>query len=206
MKSRTAVDRRLGHARRVGPHVGDETDRCPPRRRPCLHIDPARCAWCAREEKPSFLAASCCRVLVVNGAAGFFFRFALLHLGDDERQGPRPRRPPLWHRPRVRARGLCPATLASAASKVWPFLAQSASMVQYSCGLNARISRSRSTMSRRATVWTRPADRPVLMLATAWDSPCIRPAGRECGAPAGHRPFGRRSCPACAAPPGWHPW
>jgi hypothetical protein len=28
-----------------------------------------------REEKPSFLAASCCRVLVVNGAAGFFLRF-----------------------------------------------------------------------------------------------------------------------------------
>jgi hypothetical protein len=27
-----------------------------------------------RDEKPSFLAASCCRVLVVNGAAGFFLR------------------------------------------------------------------------------------------------------------------------------------
>ena len=37
-------------------------------------------------------------------------------------------------------------------------------MLQYSCGVNARISRSRSTMSRSATVWTRPAERPVLML------------------------------------------
>ena len=35
-----------------------------------------------------------------------------------------------------------------------------ASRVQYSTGTNALISRSRSTMSRRATVCTRPAERP----------------------------------------------
>ena len=33
-------------------------------------------------------------------------------------------------------------------------------MVQYSTALNARISRSRSTMSRSATVYTRPALSP----------------------------------------------
>ena len=60
--------------------------------------------------------------------------------------------------------GLCPSILASAASNVWPPLAQSASMLQYSTGVNARIARSRSTMRRRATVCTRPADSPVRML------------------------------------------
>ena len=35
----------------------------------------------------------------------------------------------------------------------------SASTVQYSCGLNASISISRSVMSRSETDWTRPADR-----------------------------------------------
>ena len=37
---------------------------------------------------------------------------------------------------------------------------RSASMVQYSWGWKARISSSRSTTSRVATDWTRPADRP----------------------------------------------
>ena len=60
--------------------------------------------------------------------------------------------------------GLWPSTLTSEASKVCPLPSQSASMVQYSCGLKARISRSRSTSSRRATVWTRPAERPVLIV------------------------------------------
>ncbi len=35
-------------------------------------------------------------------------------------------------------------------------------MLQYSCGVNARISRSRSTMRRSATVCTRPAESPFL--------------------------------------------
>ena len=38
--------------------------------------------------------------------------------------------------------------------------ASRASRVQYSTGLNALISRSRSTIRRRATVCTRPAERP----------------------------------------------
>src|SRR6185437_11429039 len=40
------------------------------------------------------------------------------------------------------------------------FFSRCASTVQYSTGLNARISCSRSTMSRSATVCTRPADSP----------------------------------------------
>ncbi len=38
--------------------------------------------------------------------------------------------------------------------------ASSASSVQYSRAVKARISRSRSTTIRTATDWTRPADRP----------------------------------------------
>ncbi len=36
-----------------------------------------------------------------------------------------------------------------------------ASIVQYSCALNAEISSSRSTISRSAGLWTRPAERPA---------------------------------------------
>ena len=39
-------------------------------------------------------------------------------------------------------------------------VARIASIVQYSRAVNASISRSRSTTSRTATDWTRPADRP----------------------------------------------
>ena len=84
-----------------------------------------------REEKPSFLAASCCSVLVVNGAPGFFFRFRFSTLETTNGRG-------LTASTTARASasvwscGLWPPTLASAASKVWPSLAQSASMVQYS--------------------------------------------------------------------------
>ncbi|MBK6455002.1 MAG: hypothetical protein IPF87_02780 [Gemmatimonadetes bacterium] len=48
----------------------------------------------------------------------------------------------------------------SLAVKRCPPLASSAATDQYSCARNARISRSRSTMSRSATVCTRPADSP----------------------------------------------
>ena len=41
-----------------------------------------------------------------------------------------------------------------------PARSRSASSVQYSCAVNARISRSRSTTRRTATDCTRPADRP----------------------------------------------
>ena len=116
-----------------------------------------------RELKPSFLAASCCSVLVVNGAPGFFrrLRFSTLETTNGIC---RTASTTACASSAEWSCGLWPSTLASAASKVWPSLASSASMLQYSCGVKARISRSRSTMSRRATVCTRPADRPVLML------------------------------------------
>ncbi len=54
-----------------------------------------------------------------------------------------------------------PSILTSSAEKVVPSaVARLASSVQYSRAVNASISRSRSTTSRTATDWTRPADRP----------------------------------------------
>ncbi len=56
---------------------------------------------------------------------------------------------------------LLPSRLSRLAGKTggfWP--SRWASTVQYSSGTKALISRSRSQMSRRATDWTRPAERP----------------------------------------------
>ncbi|MNC90175.1 hypothetical protein D3C83_62400 [compost metagenome] len=53
-----------------------------------------------------------------------------------------------------------PSIWWSLAGNCWPFFSSIASIDQYSTGLNARISRSRSTISRSATVCTRPAERP----------------------------------------------
>ena len=116
-----------------------------------------------RELKPSFLAASCCTVLVVNGAAGRLLRRRFSTL-ETTKGRLRTASTTARASASLPSCGLWPSILASAASKVWPPVAQSASMVQYSCGLKARISRSRSTMSRSATVWTRPALRPVLIV------------------------------------------
>ncbi len=57
--------------------------------------------------------------------------------------------------------GFCPSIRTSSAEKSAPPGARRrASIVQYSTALKARISRSRSTTSRTATDWTRPADSP----------------------------------------------
>jgi hypothetical protein len=58
--------------------------------------------------------------------------------------------------------GFFPSTSKSRALKAWPSFTRSAPMLQYSSGLKARISRSRSTISRSATVCTRPAESPFL--------------------------------------------
>ena len=116
-----------------------------------------------RVEKPSFLAASCCRVLVVNGACSgrLRCRFSTLVTTNGS----------LASSPTIRSAssrvwicGLWPSIFLSSASNSWPSLAQRASMLQYSWAVNARISRSRSTISLSATVCTRPAESPVLML------------------------------------------
>ena len=116
-----------------------------------------------RDEKPSFLAASCWMVLVVNGAPGRLFRrrcSTLVTTNGRARTASTTARASasLW------SWGLWPSTLTSEASKVCPLPSHSASMVQYSCDLKARISRSRSTIRRSATVCTRPAESPVLMV------------------------------------------
>ena len=59
---------------------------------------------------------------------------------------------------------------------------RAAPQFQYSSGTNASISRSRSTMSRSATLWTRPADRPnasLLQTSAETSYPTIRSSTRR---------------------------
>ena len=56
--------------------------------------------------------------------------------------------------------GLPSMRTTSAAKRLPSTVERIASSVQYSWAVNASISRSRSTTSRTATDWTRPADRP----------------------------------------------
>ena len=112
-----------------------------------------------RELKPSFLAASCWMVLVVKGAAGFFLRCRFSTLVTTNGSF-RTASTTACASAAECSCGLCPPILARAALKVCPLLASSASMLQYSCGVKAWISRSRSTTRRSATDWTRPAERP----------------------------------------------
>ena len=58
--------------------------------------------------------------------------------------------------------GFLPSTWCSLAVNGVPSFSSAASIVQYSTGLNARISRSRSTIRRSATVCTRPAEMSLL--------------------------------------------
>ncbi len=110
--------------------------------------------------KRSLRDDSCCKVEVMNGATGKR-RFSRVETDCT-----------------VYAASSSAATTPLAASvepisAVWPltrarravspggfFAARSASMVQYSLARKARISRSRSTITRSATVCTRPAERP----------------------------------------------
>src|SRR5256886_705203 len=114
-------------------------------------------------EKPSCFAASCCSVLVRNG--GCAGRRRSPFSTDVTLKGSLSASVTI-----ARAlassliSGLWPSSLCSRAWNPWPSFSRSASMVQYSCGTNLRISSSRSQISRSATVCTRPADSPVLML------------------------------------------
>ena len=116
--------------------------------------------------KPSLRLASCWRVLVVNGGAGLRFDFLTatevttgLPAAIASRWVVAVSSSPIsgfW--PSIRTR----SAVNVAASGVAPCGARStASRVQYSRALKARISRSRSTTMRTATDWTRPAERPV---------------------------------------------
>ena len=111
--------------------------------------------------------ASCCIVEVMNGGAG---RRRVSRLRTESTAYSAPSRSAaiaparsaseIWMR-------FSPLSERSAALNVMGFLfaasarlARLASIVQYSSGTNAWISRSRSTMRRSATDWTRPADSP----------------------------------------------
>src|SRR5207249_2725792 len=107
---------------------------------------------CARRivtaaEYPSCLAASCCSVLVRNGG------------GAGRRRSPFSSAVTLkgslsasatiaWAVAASLISGLWPSSLCSLAWNPWPSFSRSASMVQYSCGTNLRISSSRSQISR----------------------------------------------------------
>ncbi len=114
-----------------------------------------------RAPKPNLRLASCCSVEVMNGAEGL----RLAGLASTART--------------VRSREVIAATAISASSAVARSnfssrlparltrravnscprgVASRAETVQYSRVLNASISISRSTISRSATDWTRPAD------------------------------------------------
>jgi len=111
--------------------------------------------------KPSLRLASCWRVLVVNGGDGLR-REAFVP--TESTTGRSPRRAVAWCSavsPSLMS-SVLPAIRTRAAVKVVPSaVASSASRVQYSRAVNARISRSRSTTIRTATDWTRPAERPL---------------------------------------------
>ena len=128
---------------------------------------PSYSCWAMRivtaAEKPSCFAASCCSVLVRNGGGAGRrrspFSTVVTRNGSLSASAATPRAVAS-----SLISGFCPSSLWSRASNCWPSFSRSASIVQYSCGTNWRISPSRSQISRSATVWTRPADSPVLML------------------------------------------
>ena len=114
-------------------------------------------------EKPSLRAASCCNVEVVKGAAGD--RRVSFFVTSDTTAGRFARSATIL----CAASSFLIASLSNDLPSILakrprncPSLLKVVSMLQYSWGLNFWISRSRSTIRRRATDWTRPADNPRL--------------------------------------------
>ena len=109
---------------------------------------------------PSFRLASCWSVLVVNGGAGLRLD---VRVASDSTTGDRARiaaacRSAVSPSPMST---VLPSIRTRSAVKVVPSaVASSASSVQYSFAVKARISRSRSTTIRTATDCTRPAESP----------------------------------------------
>src|SRR5436309_3376102 len=114
-------------------------------------------------EKPSCFAASCCSVLVRNGGGAGRRRspFSTVVTRNDSLRASATMASAAAA---SLISGLRPSSLWSRAWNGWPSFSRSASTVQYSCGTKPRISSSRSQMRRRATVCTRPAERPRLLL------------------------------------------
>ena len=133
--------------------------------------------------KPSLRLASCWSVDVVNGAAGDRFCVRVptfVTLGWRASMAAR-WRSAVASSPTSRAAPSIRTT--SAVNRSPAAVDRSASIVQYSRAVNASISRSRSTTSRTATDWTRPADRPPRTLRDEQraqrvaDEPVDDPAG-----------------------------
>ncbi len=133
-------------------------------------ISPASYNFCAavmvrRDEKYNLRAASCCRVLVVNGAAArrdvFFFSMAATWAAIGT--AIRDTIPSIWVRDAMVIFSIfCPSNCDNMALNADVSFSHPAVSDQYSTGLNASISRSRSTTSFTATDCTRPADFPKL--------------------------------------------
>ena len=108
----------------------------------------------------SLRLASCWRVEVVNGGAGdrFWVRTPILRTTGFASRSAATCRSAVASSETSSA---SPSIRTSSAANVSPAaVARIASIVQYSRAVKASISRSRSTTSRTATDWTRPADRP----------------------------------------------
>ena len=104
-------------------------------------------------EKPSLREASCCRVDVVNGAAGL--RFVGLVTSDFTVYSA-----PMQSVKKALASASVLKRLFSGALIVSPSTVNSPTTRKSATGWNPAISRSRSTMIRTATLWTRPALSP----------------------------------------------
>ena len=112
----------------------------------------------------SLRLASCCSDAVVNGAEGDLSLVDVL-MSETLKGFPLTRETTSSASCRVLSSFFSPFIPQNWASKrVFP-LWNAASISQYSSGMKASISSSRSTTSRVATLCTRPADRPFLTLA-----------------------------------------
>ena len=148
----------------------------PPMSRPSYNCCARRMV--RRALKPSLRAASCCSVEVVNGGAGLRRRclrsMAMTRSWPGPSAGTRARRSVARRRlygplDLARLRLVGEAELLHLLAAVFDELERegsgavcepSPSILQYSCGMNARISASRSQIMRSAGLCTRPAESP----------------------------------------------
>ena len=117
----------------------------------------------------NFFDADCCKVEVVNGANGLRLvslvsRFETLYFAPSRPARISSALPLSWMS--ILSMVLSPTLASLASNSIGSFLVflTVATISQYSWGLNAKISRSRSATRRTATDCTRPADRPLATL------------------------------------------
>ena len=124
--------------------------------------------------KPSLREASCCKVLVANGGAGWRCTcfFSTLSTRNCRASIAATARLASASFARPNLSSLLPSSMLRRAWKSAPLgVVNAAWMLQYSCGLNASISFSRSQIRRSATDCTRPAERePCSLRQSTGDS------------------------------------